>query len=163
MKTIEQLGLVVTIKDMVGAVSCQAIIQSQLFPRNLLTVLEKYASILDNNFFNENVEVLAGIKYKIVKIEDIKVAIELLKDIPEFLDWNLSENERMDGVKVDDKNRPAFNFVTRYTSIHEMDDFIDIDAFIRNAVDLVIRNTYAYRDCVYDILLKGEQVKGRVP
>lgn len=62
---------------------------------------------------------------------------EVLWDIPEFLELNLTQNEYEDGVKVDDEDRnDGIVFVTRCGSgmLDWRNDFIDLDAVIQNAI-----------------------------
>lgn len=62
---------------------------------------------------------------------------KLLHDIPEFKEWNLSQIEYDNGIKVDDENRPKYSFTSAYDVRDEnywKNDFVDLDAFINNVV-----------------------------
>jgi len=67
---------------------------------------------------------------------------EHILPIPEIQELNLSKNEFDAGITVDNPDRPAFAFTSRYSpAIPEDDDFMDLDAFIRNlAHDLMREN-----------------------
>ena len=61
---------------------------------------------------------------------------DLLFAIPEFRELNLSQIEYENGVSVDDESRGKYSFVTRYDKYNSeswKSDFIDLDAFVRNA------------------------------
>lgn len=61
---------------------------------------------------------------------------DLLFATPEFQELNLSQIEYENGVSVDDENRGKYSFVTRYDKYNSeswKSDFIDLDAFVRNA------------------------------
>ena len=61
---------------------------------------------------------------------------DLLFATPEFQELNLSQIEYENGVSVDDENREKYSFVTRYDKYNSeswKSDFIDLDAFVRNA------------------------------
>lgn len=92
-----------------------------------------------------------------VSIEKDKVydfCHEILYNIPEFLELNLSQVEYEKGISVDDENRPKFSFTSMYdieTEDSIRNDFIDLDAFVGN----VSRKLYNVRDkdcflCVHD-------------
>lgn len=79
----------------------------------------------DNEYYTYRVE--ADKSYEFIE--------NLLMSIPEFEELNLSHNEYINGVKVNDDSRPKFAFHTRYdieTSESWKNDFVDLDAFIRN-------------------------------
>ena len=66
----------------------------------------------------------------------------MMFSIPEFLDWNLSEVEIENGVKVDDEGRDGFVFTSIYDARDENSwktDFIDLNAFVQNAVYMIKR------------------------
>ena len=66
-------------------------------------------------------------------IEDAEKFIrELLMPIPEFQELNLSNAEYSAGIAVDDPERPEFAFISRYDGRDEDNDFIDLDACVRN-------------------------------
>lgn len=71
--------------------------------------------------------------YHEVALKDLKQFIsDILMPIDKFRDLNLSQREYEQGVSVDDENRGKFQFVDRYTSIPDYDNFIDLDACIQN-------------------------------
>lgn len=60
---------------------------------------------------------------------------DILMDIPEFEELNLSQIEFEKNIKVNDPNRPKFSFKSMYDKENSESwkhDFIDLDAFIRN-------------------------------
>lgn len=64
-----------------------------------------------------------------------------LKSCPEFCDLNLSQNEYEKHISVDDESRPKFAFTSAYDAETEdswRDDFIDLDAAIRNIYNCII-------------------------
>lgn len=65
----------------------------------------------------------------------LRVLVEnVLMPIKQFRDLNLSKREYGLGIDVDDPNRTEFVFVSRGSSIPEENNFIDLDACIRNIV-----------------------------
>lgn len=66
---------------------------------------------------------------------DLRLFVEdILMPIKQFKDLNLSNKEYGLGIDVDDPNRQKFIFTSRYSSIPEDEDFIDLDACIMNIV-----------------------------
>lgn len=64
-----------------------------------------------------------------------------LKSCPEFRNLNLSQNEVDKGVSVSDESRPTFAFTSAYdveTKDSWRDDFIDLDAAIRNIFNCIL-------------------------
>jgi hypothetical protein len=90
-------------------------------PNNLEVVLDK----LNDGFGKWEKE------YNYFSYKDLKNYLEsMLKTIPEFLLWN----ERKNG------NKSQYKFVDRYsTNNNPDDDFIDLDALIRNIANSIIR------------------------
>ena len=72
----------------------------------------------------------------------------ILMPIDKFRDLNLSPREYKQGIGVDDPNRPKFQFVSAFDSIPDDDNFVDLDACIRNIFAHYERN--AYRQWVGD-------------
>lgn len=71
-----------------------------------------------------------------VEIQDLPEFVAgILSPIQKFRDLNLSSNEYQQGISVDDENRTQFAFISRYNTISEDDDFIDLDACIRNIAE----------------------------
>lgn len=75
---------------------------------------------------------------------------QLLKSIPEFEELNLSQIEYDNGVNVHDENRSKYSFRSAY-DIETVDswkeDFIDLDAFVRNVVRGIINIEESDMDC----------------
>ncbi len=67
-----------------------------------------------------------------------------IEQVPEIRDWNLSQVEYQNGVKVDDEKRDGFVFVSRYGQPQPEHDFIDIDALKRNIAVSLEREAAAY-------------------
>lgn len=62
----------------------------------------------------------------------------MLFAIPEFQELNLTQIEYDNGVSVDDDSRPEFSFNTaydKYESESWKNDFVDLNAFVRNVVN----------------------------
>lgn len=71
--------------------------------------------------------------YHEIALKDLYEFIsDILMPIDKFRELNLSQREYEQGVSVDDENRGKFQFVDRYTSIPDYDNFIDLDACIQN-------------------------------
>lgn len=74
----------------------------------------------------------------------------LLRAIPEVVELNLSYEEYVRGVKVDDKNRPKYKFTSAY-DIEDEDswktDFVDLDAFSRNVYNELLKEIIDNMDC----------------
>lgn len=63
---------------------------------------------------------------------------DLLMNIQEFKELNLSQVEYEKNISVDDESRPKYSFCSAYdkeTNDSWRRDFIDLDAFIRNAIN----------------------------
>jgi hypothetical protein len=128
----------VTISNVLASIAFCGVNQSPVnYPRKLDIVLKKMEEIIMNTFdcpFND---------FYIKNFEDEeslrKWLYETLFKIPEFQEWNLSENEYKNGVSVDNENRPQFNFISRETKINKDNDFIDLDACIGNIVRMLLR------------------------
>ena len=91
--------------------------QGQL-PRQIDIVVEKLNALLPELFIDTT---------------DLRAFVSATIDqVPEILDWNLSQDERKRGIKVDDESRPAFTFASRYEQPKPEYDFIDIDALKQN-------------------------------
>ena len=86
-----------------------------------------------------------------LRVSDIYNYVKkLLMGIPEFVELNLSQNEYEKNIQVNDPNRPKFAFVSRFdkeTSESWRRDFIDLDAFIRNAVNNIYADIDIETDC----------------
>jgi hypothetical protein len=56
----------------------------------------------------------------------------ILMSIQEFKELNLSKTEVENNILVDDPNRSRFLFISRFSKYDSEDDFVCLDAFIRN-------------------------------
>lgn len=111
-------------------------------PRKVETIMKK----VFDQFRKDATESMS--QWFVLMIEEDKLEEYLRKvllAIPEFEELNLSQIEYDNGVKVHDENRGKYKFTSAYdveTSESWRDDFIDLDAFIRNAM----RNMYMLID-----------------
>ena len=71
--------------------------------------------------------------YHEIELKDLCKFIEnILMPIDKFRELNLSQNEYEKGVKVDDEDRPMFQFISAFSEIPEKDKFVDLDACIND-------------------------------
>lgn len=71
--------------------------------------------------------------YHEIELKDLyKFIKDILMPIETFRALNLSQNEYEKGISVDDKGRPEFCFISRYSWVSKDDDFVDLDACIQN-------------------------------
>lgn len=98
-------------------------------PRKALVVVEKLNALLPEFIETTNMRAFTS---------------ETIDQVPEILDWNLSQVEREHGVNVSDENRRAFVFVSRYGGPTPEYDFIDIDALKQNVTRSLEREAAAY-------------------
>lgn len=106
------------------------------YPKNLLTVLDKFSELLDKDFTQE-IETGGLWFMKLARKELYTFIDKRLMSIPAFKDWNLSEVERQKGIGVDDPERPSFVGISRFDIGRERDpdvDFIDLEAVVQNMV-----------------------------
>lgn len=112
-------------------------------PRNIDVVMDKLESIIESEFTKVPDSTYCYMEFQNPN-ELYEWLDEKLKAIPEFVDWNLSENELAEGVSVDDENRSSFRFISAY-DVEDDDyiknDFVDLDAFIRNVMFMIISCT----------------------
>ena len=82
----------------------------------------------------------------------------IMKSIPAFNELNLSQHEVDNGITLDD-DRPGFAFVSRYDTLQEYYDFVDLDACVRNI------NSQLYWDWLDNEMFEGraEIVFKKVP
>lgn len=146
--------IILTERKLINAIAGQAYDQCpDRKPRNIDVVMNKAKEFIRKDF-----EVMSGDwYYKNMDTSEVyKYVHDLLFDIPEFIDWNLSQAEKDKNVFVDDENRQKYSFSTAY-DVHTKDswytDFVDLDAFVNN----VCRNIDAYEDyskdcfrCIWD-------------
>ncbi|AJG98844.1 hypothetical protein LF65_02258 [Clostridium beijerinckii] len=108
-------------------------------PRKAEIIMQKIKENFRKEAYNDN-------EYYTIMVSEedrgvYKYIDKLLKNIPEFVELNLSQIEFDKNISVDDENRPKFSFSTRYDKYDAeswKSDFIDLDAFIGN----VVRNIY---------------------
>lgn len=113
-------------------------------PRKAEIIMAKVRDAFREDAINFN-------EYYYMKVPDVyKYVKELLMSIPEFKELNLSQNEFEKRIDVDDPSRPKFAFSSRYdkeTSESWRRDFIDLDAFIRNATNNIYSEIDLETDC----------------
>lgn len=107
-------------RNILGEIAHWAVCQSPYHrPDNLETVLDK---------FNEIIALIPD--YPSMSYSQIGELLEELKEIPEFMAWN----ERKNG------NQAEYKFLDRYSGKgNPDDDFIDLDALIRNVANSIVR------------------------
>ncbi len=98
-------------------------------PRSADVVVEKLNALLPEFIETDNMRAFVS---------------ETIEQIPEIRDWNLSQVEYQNGVKVDDEKRGGFVFVSRYDEPKPEYDFIDIDALKQNITISLEREAAAY-------------------
>ena len=116
------------------------------YPRKVETIMQKLRDVFRSEAYNDN-------EYYTVTIEPDNL-YDWLKDklfsIPEFQELNLTQEEYEKGVSVDDEGRPEFTFTTRY-DVYDSEswrkDFIDLDAFVRNAYNRLFIVMESGEDC----------------
>lgn len=115
-------------------------------PRKAEIIMKKVRDTFREKAHNDN-------EYYTLKIseEELYKYIEnLLMGIDEFKDLNLSYIEYQNKVSVDDPSRSKYSFVTAFDkedSESWKDDFIDLDAFIRNVYNNIYMIIDNDRDC----------------
>ena len=108
-------------------------------PRNIgiittkiIEEFKKDAQTISNNFFYYSVDVN----------EVHKFTENILMQIDEFRELNVSQNEYVRGIKVDDPNRSSIQFVSAYDVPPSYDDFVDLDACIRNIANIIVNDAF---------------------
>ena len=134
-------------RDLLKAVGGQLFAQSPNgYPRKSETIMKKVRDNFRKEAINDNFHFRMNIP-----TDELYVYIDrLLKSIPEFEELNLSHNEYYNGVKVHDEDRPSFGFVSSYdveTEESWKDDFVDLDAFVRNVCSNLIMMIEYETDC----------------
>lgn len=129
-------------KTMAVVAYCAYEIAPRHKPRNIEVVMEKVQAYLKEHL-EQPLPFDKTFRLKEIAESDIKPFIhDMMFSIPEFLDWNLSEVEIENGVKVDDEGRDGFVFTSIYDARDENSwktDFIDLNAFVQNAVYMIKR------------------------
>lgn len=118
--------------------------------RDIVTLLVKLSNKIDNcsdlrkNTFGRSYIYMTQTDF----IKWLKCS---LLSIPEFLNLNLSYNERSKGVSAQDKGRRTIVFTSIYDKTTEdswKDDFIDLDAVLQN-IECSLLNDYAeFTTCI---------------
>ena len=120
----EKKKFIVSKRVLLGEVANWAVQQSPYHrPDDLEVVLDRFNKII------------SGVEdYSKFSYGEIRELLEELKEIPEFVLWN----ERKNGDKSE------YKFTSRYSNEEENpdDDFIDLDALIRNVANSIIREDF---------------------
>ena len=135
---IREENISISERDLMYAVGGQLFAQApNRSPRKAELIMEKLRDSFRDIAYNDN-------EYYslVVSVSGVNNLVEkLLMSIPEFEELNLTHIEYQRGIEVNDPNRPKFCFTSMYnkeTPESWKNDFIDLDAFIRN----VTRNLY---------------------
>lgn len=113
-------------------------------PRKIETIMDKLKAQFDKS---ERFTATGNLPRTYVSMGKEEFIRSLLFAITEFEELNLSQREYETGVQVNDENRPQFNFVTMYSSIPDVDDFVDLDAATRNIARELERIEDSDQDC----------------
>ena len=114
-------------RNILGEVANWAVRQSPYHrPDNLEVVLDK---------FNEIIKEVT--QYPTMTYRQIKEMLQGLKTIPEFMLWNERKNGRQ-GMGISAAGHHDDGSVTFYNAKAD-DDFIDLDALIRNVANSIVR------------------------
>jgi hypothetical protein len=133
--------LFVSEKALLSAIAYWGVAQCPtVYPRKLSTVLYKMYEIVCKEF--TELPDFEGFHHRYFKDwKELKDWLYgTLYKIPEFVDWNLSEEEIKAGIKVDDESREGYVFTSAYNTIPSQHDFIDLDACIQNIVSTLERS-----------------------
>ena len=118
-------------KTMAVVAYCAYEIAPRHKPRNIEVVMEKVQAYLKEHL-EQPLPFDKTFRLKEIAESDIKPFIhDMMFSIPEFLDWNLSE-----------EGRDGFVFTSIYDARDENSwktDFIDLNAFVQNAVYMIKR------------------------
>lgn len=95
-----------------------------------------------NNRFKENSQQIGNdfFFYEVDKKDVQKFVEDMLMPIKKFRELNLSKKEYEAGIDVDSDSRTGIAFVTAFSEIPEEDNFVDLDACIRNITNELLRN-----------------------
>ncbi len=118
-------------RNILGEIAHWAVCQSPYHcPDNLEVVLDKF-----------NVIITAIPEYPTMSYAEIREMLGELKEIPEFMLWNERKNGRQ-GNGFTAAGHHDDGSVTFYKSKAD-DDFIDLDALIRNTAKSIVRDGFA--------------------
>lgn len=115
-------------------------------PRNIESIMNKVRDKFREVAYNIN----EWYTYNIDEKNFYKFIETMMKSIPEFRELNLSYNEYIKNISVDDENRPKYSFSSiydKYTSESWKSDFIDLDACVRNIVNMYYDLIDSNEDC----------------
>lgn len=113
----------------------------RMAPRNRPRNMDKIMSHVIENAEQACVDVVNNRHLFMTHTEFSDWLTDMLKSCPDFCNLNLSQNEVDSGVSVDDESRPKYAFTSVYNVETEdswKNDFIDLDAAIRNIYDCII-------------------------
>ena len=132
----------VIIKNIAGTIYAMSPFNS---PRNM-EVIMKY--VIDNTL-HRCIDTTEH-RYICTTEEDFSKWLKnMLMSCKEFCELNLSYNEYMNGIDINDENRLKYQFTTGYDVVSEesmKDDFVDLDACIRN-IFIAIMCDIEDKDC----------------
>ncbi len=121
----------------------------RMAPRNRPRNMDKIMSHVIENAEQSCVDVVNN-RYLFMTLEEFHEWLtDMLKRCPEFCNLNLSQNEIDKNISVGDESRLKFAFTSAYdveTDDSWRDDFIDLDAAIRNIYSCIIFTHEEY-DC----------------
>lgn len=146
-KLSEEKKYIVPFDDIIKAVAgCIYYLAPNNKPRNMETIMMAFVDKLKTNRYVNRVCPTTHVRYYLDgnRSEVMRIIREVLFDILEFRQLNLSEREYLMGVDVDDEEkRHSIAFVSRYGNPLEGtdDDFIDLDAVIQN-IDVTLFGPY---------------------
>lgn len=121
-------------------------------PRKAEIIMTKFRDSFREKAHNDNEYYSIAIEEK----ESQKFIKDLLFNIPEFKELNLSQVEFDNGISVDDESRAKFKFSSaydKYTTESWKTDFIDLDAFIQNimyAIGIANKNENDCFCCIHE-------------
>ena len=109
-----------------------------VLPRHIDSIVTWVTDIYENEF--ERITDTFYLK-EFKTYHDLQKWLELyIKPIPAIQDLNLSQKEYDDDISVDDPDRPKYVFTSAFSkAIALKDDFVDLDAFIGNLTQDLIR------------------------
>lgn len=127
----------VTVRDLKSAMAYCAIRQSpEVFPRNLEVVLEKIQNHCEDKFVHECFDFIF---YNFTSNELREFIEQMINDIPEIKDWNLSMMEKKMGITdIEDPSRNKRVCVFVHGDLQLDQDFIDLHALSRNVTNLIL-------------------------